>query len=234
MLDKLDSELLHYIVAHGYQPGQQLPSTEKLSEELGLSIGKLREQLEVARSLGLVEVRPRTGIRLAEYDFRPAVRFSLFYALASGKADFDSFSVLRNHLEAAFWHEAVARLTADDQAHLHALVEKARAKLNGRPVQIPHAEHRDLHLRIFSRLANPFVTGLLEAYWDAYEAVGLSLYSDYDYLQEVWDYHARIVAAIVSGDHDGGHHLLVQHTTLLRHRSAPSEPVAPERLAPLG
>jgi DNA-binding FadR family transcriptional regulator len=186
----------------------------------------------VARSLGLVEVRPRTGIRLTGDSFLPAVRFSLMYALASHQADFESFGILRSHLEAAFWHEAVAKLTPDDHQHLRVLIQQARAKLVGRPIQIPHAEHRDLHLTIFSRLDNPFVTGLLEAYWDAYEAVGLSLYSDYAYLQEVWDYHTRIVDAIVAGKCDEGHDLLVQHTNLLRHRQPGAN--LPEGMASIG
>ncbi|MBP7692721.1 MAG: FadR family transcriptional regulator [Anaerolineales bacterium] len=232
LTDKLDSDLLRFIVARGFQPGDRLPSTEELSTELGVSMGKLREQLEVARSLGLVEVKPRTGIRLTAYDFGPAVRFSLFYALASGTAEFEAFSTVRNHLEAAFWHEAVARLTPADHLQLRALIEHARAKLTGRPVQIPHAEHRALHLTIFSRLANPFVTGLLAAYWDAYEAVGLSMYSDYAYLQEVWDYHARIVEAICAGAVDLGHELLIQHTNLLRHRA--SAAVIPDGMASIG
>lgn len=230
--EKLDSDLLRFIVERGFKAGDRLPSIEELSSELGVSIGKLREQLEVARSLGLVEVKPRTGIRLAEYDFAPAVQFSLFFALASGRADFEAFGTVRNHLEAAFWHEAAGRLTAADHAQLRDLIAKARAKLNGRPVQIPHAEHRALHLTIFGRLENPFVTGLLAAYWDAYEAVGLSMYSDYAYLQEVWDYHARMVEALAAGDLDRGHTLLVQHTQLLRHRQTGA--AAPEGMASIG
>lgn len=232
LLDKLDSDLLQYILARGFRPGDRLPSTEELSAELGVSVGKLREQLEVARSLGWVEVRPKLGIRLTAYDFGAAVRFSLFYALAGGSASFEAFSAVRTHLEAAFWAEAVARLTPADHDQLRALIDKARAKLNGRPVQIPHAEHRQLHLTIFCRLENPFVTGLLEAYWDAYEAVGLSMYSDYTYLQEVWDYHARIVEALSAGEVELGHRLLVQHTNLLRHRSAAAE--VPEGMASIG
>jgi DNA-binding FadR family transcriptional regulator len=34
-----------------------------MSKELGVSVALLREQLEVAKAIGLVEVRPRTGIR---------------------------------------------------------------------------------------------------------------------------------------------------------------------------
>lgn len=232
--DKLDYDLLKYIAEHQNQPDNKFPSTEELGQELGVSIGKLREQLEVARALGLVEVRPKTGIRLVTYSFTPAVRASLMYALASHNAEFEQFSALRNHIEAAYWQEAVARLTPDDHTHLQALIQQAQAKLNGRPIQIPHAEHRALHLTIFSKLQNPFVTGLLEAYWDAYEAVGLSRYSDYAYLQEVWGYHARIVEAICAGELELGHRLLVEHTDLLSHRSAPTVGAAPERMASIG
>jgi DNA-binding FadR family transcriptional regulator len=226
--DKLDSDLLRYVVAHGYKAGDRLPALEELSVELKVSVGKLREQLEMARGLGLVEVRPRTGIRLTEYSFLPAVRASLLFALASGYAQFESFSILRNHLEAAFWREAVCLLTPADHAHLQMLIKSAWAKLNGQPIQIPHAEHRDLHLTIFHRLENLFVKGLLEAYWEAYEAEGLSVYSEYRYLREVWTYHEQIVAAIVAGDPEKGYRLLIEHTSLLRHRETPApEPVQP-------
>lgn len=218
LTDRLDSELVRYIVASGRLPGERLPSLEKLSAELKISIGKLREQLEVARVLGLVDVRPHTGIRVAEYNFLPAIRYSLLYALAKDPDQFDAFGELRNHVEAAFWHEAVARLTPEDHIHLKELVALAWAKLNGQPIQIPHAEHRSLHLAIFKRLENPFVKGLLEAYWEAYEAVGLNVYSDYQYLREVWTYHEGIVGAIAGGDAAEGHRLLLQHTSLLRYR----------------
>ena len=66
----------------------------------------------------------------------------------------------------------------------------AQLKLSQDRIQIPHPEHRAFHLTIYSRLHNPFVLGLLEAYWDGYEAVELNTYADYGYLQEVWSYHA--------------------------------------------
>jgi DNA-binding FadR family transcriptional regulator len=223
--DRIDSDLLRYIVARGFHPGDRLPSLEELSAELKISVGKLREQLEVARAIGLVGVRPRTGIRLEEYSFLPAVRSSLMFALASDPSHFQAFSALRVHLESCFWHEAVALLTPEDHAHLRALVDAAWAKLNGAPIQIPHAEHRDLHLTIFSRLDNPFVKGLLEAYWEAYEAVGLSVYSDYQYLREVWTYHADMVSALIAGDLEKGYRLLTEHTGLLRHRDG-TQPAA--------
>ena len=79
-------------------------------------------------------------------------------------------------------------------------------------------EHRELHLSIFRRLNNPFVVGLLEAYWDAYEAVELNTYADIAYLEQVWDYHERMVEAIAAGDAAHSKQLLIEHMQLLSQR----------------
>jgi DNA-binding FadR family transcriptional regulator len=212
------SEFFRYLAAHE-EVEQGLPPLKKLSEELGVSLASLREQLEVARALGLVEVRPRLGTRRREYSFAPAIRQSLGYALALNDEHFRKYSELRNHVEFAFWYEAVGKLTETDKQELHNLVARAWEKLRRTQIQVPHEEHRTLHLKIYSRLENPFVTGILEAYWDAYEAVGLNVFAgDYQYLQEVWQYHQKMVEAICNGSFEAGYEALVQHTDLLYHR----------------
>ena len=220
---KIDSEFLRYLLAHGHQPGERLPSLNEISEETGLSVGKLREQFEVARMLGLVEASPRRGIVRTAYDFLPGVRLSLMVALAIDPKNFDAFSSLRAHLETAYWDEAVALLTAEDLAHLRTLIAAAWEKLGQPRIQIPFQEHRELHLTIFRRLNNPFVVGLLGAYWDAYEAVELNTFADLGYLQAVWTYHDRIVAAICAGEYAEGKRLLIEHMQLLSARGAPME-----------
>ncbi len=223
VLARIDSEFLRYLLTQGYQPGARLPSLEQISREIGISVGKLREQFEVARVLGLVEAGPRRGIRRLKYDFLPAVRLSLMLALAMDRSAFGAFSTLRIHLETAFWDEAVALLTGDDRAHLKELVARAYAKLNHERVQIPHVEHRQFHLAIYRRLENPFVLGLLEAYWEAYEAVEYSTYADYSYLREVWEYHGRIAEAIGAGEYAAGKQLLTDHMQLLDTRGVAHE-----------
>lgn len=217
------SEFLRYLAAFSDVDSEQLnssqlPSLNELSKKFGVSVALLREQLEVAKALGLVEVRPRTGIRRLPYSFLPAVLQSLSYAIEVDRKYFDAFSDLRNHLEASFWDDAVRRLTPQDHQALHSLMAQAWEKLHGDPVQIPHAEHRQLHLCIFGRLENPFVQGLLEGYWEAYEAIGLNVYADYDYLEQVWRYHQQMVDAICSGDYQAGFQALVEHKDLLYYR----------------
>ena len=95
------------------------------------------------------------------------------------------------------------------------MVLSAWEKLRGRPVRIPHEEHRQLHLTIYNRLHNVFVTGLLEAYWDAYEAVGLNVYADLDYLEQVWTYHEQLAEAAISKDKSRGLDILREHFDLM-------------------
>ena len=212
------SEFMRYL-ANNPEAERSLPPLKDLSEELGISVASLREQLEVARALGLVEVRPRLGMKRRDYSFTPAVRQSLRYALALNDDNFRKFSELRNHVETAFWYEAVEKLTDEDKQELRSLVKRATEKLHRNPIQVPHEEHRNLHLLIYSRLENPFVTGILEAYWDSYEAVGLNVFvGDLHYLLQVWDYHSQIVEAICREDARSGYDALVAHTDLLFQR----------------
>lgn len=216
----LNYEFLRYLASLDLDEttGDRIPSLNDLSNDLRVSVARLREQLEVARALGFVEVRPRTGIRRLPYSFLPAVRQSISYAIEMDRANFDEFSDLRNHIEAAYWNEAVARLETIDLEELQELISRAWDKLRSPQVQIPHTEHRQLHLGIFRRLENTFVMGILEAYWEAYEAVGLNLYAGYDYLQLVWRYHQRMVDEICAGDFEAGYQALVEHKDLLYHR----------------
>jgi DNA-binding FadR family transcriptional regulator len=213
------SEFLRYLAAHD-EAESGLPTLNDLSREMGVSIASLREQLEVARALGLVEVKPgRGGTRRRSYSFTPAIRQSLGYALALNEEHFRKYAELRNHIESAFWYEAVETLTMEDKDELQALVARAWGKLRRDPIQVPHEEHRNMHLLIYSRLENPFVTGILEAYWEAYEAVGLNVFTGgYEYLQEVWRYHEQMIDAICKGNFEAGYDALVKHSDLLYHR----------------
>ncbi len=219
LLNKIDSDFLQYIVENHVSAGDKLPPLNEISAELGVSVGKLREQLEVARALGFVSVRPRLGTQREPYNFAPAVLASILFGIGTTEAQFAQFSELRRVIEGAFWTEAVCLLTPEDKQQLKQLVDQAWGKLRGRPIHIPEAEHRSLHLTVFKRLDNPFVTGILEAYWDAYEASELTRFMGYQYWLDVWEYHEKIVDALCANEFEQGRQLLIEHFGLL-----PTEP----------
>ena len=129
VLSRLDSDFLRYLLVDGHTPGDRLPSLNEISTVTGMSVGKLREQFEVARALGLVDASPRRGIVRTGYDFLPAVRLSLLVALTIDPGYFAAFSGLRAHLETAYWEEAVVLLTDEDKERLRELVRNAWEKL---------------------------------------------------------------------------------------------------------
>lgn len=213
--EKLDSDFLNYLVAHHVNPGDKLPSLNEIGDDMGVSVGKLREEVAVARQLGVVSVRPRLGIQREPFNFAEAVLPAILFSLATGEASFAQLSQLRQAIEMSFWDQAVVLLTPEDKARLGQLVNSAWAKLRGEPIHIPNGEHRQLHLTIFGRLDNPFVQGLLVAYWDAYEASELTRFMRYRYWVDVWTYHERIVEALCTNDFARGRQLLSEHFSLL-------------------
>ena len=218
------SEFLKYIAAGDLEGRDRIPPLADLSHELGVNTSRLREQMEVARVMGLIEVKPRTGIKRLDYKFSPAIVKSLEYALTINPALYKHYSDLRRNIESCYWLQAVSQLTDADISELKAITVRAGEKLHRVPIQIPHPEHRSLHLTFYRRLENPFVTGLLEAYWDVYEKFGLDIYTDLIYQERVWDYHTRIVDSIRNQKFQDSHTLLIEHMNLIvqRHVKPPN------------
>ena len=196
----------------------RLPPMDDLVRDLGISRGKLREELLAAQAYGVVEMRPGDGTYVCPFEFYTVAQTLLLYSIACDWRNFEHFYELRTRLEVGFWEEAASCLDEADKAKLAQIVIQAEHKLGGRPVEIPHREHRDFHLLIYSRLENKFMLDLLKAYWDAYEAVGLQRYFDLSYYEQMWHSHGRIADAILTGRHQEGKDVLATHFTLLDNR----------------
>jgi GntR family transcriptional repressor for pyruvate dehydrogenase complex len=219
--DLLSHSIVRYIVEDLAEPGDEpakLPPLDQLAKQLGVSRGKLREDLIAAQAYGLIEMRPGDGTYLCPFDFYTAIRPLVLYSIACNKSDFDRFYRLRARMEVAFWDDAARALRQQEIEQLFGILDRADAKLQGSPIEIPHSDHRDFHVLIYSRLDNPFAQGLLRAYWDGYEAVGLHRYFELSYYQCMWASHRGMVEAISSGEYETGKQILIQHFTLLEDR----------------
>jgi GntR family transcriptional repressor for pyruvate dehydrogenase complex len=219
--DTLPYSILQYFVDEQHEArGQEikLPPMDDLAQTLGVSRGKLREELIAVQAYGIVEMRPGDGTYVRPFDFYPATKTLALYAIECDRKHFDHLYEVRIHLELAFWERAVHGLTQEDMAKLQHILERAEKKLKGTPVEIPHDEHREFHMTVFSELDNEFAQGILRAYWDAYEAVGLHRYFDLSYYESMWDSHRKMVEAILEGRYEDGKDVLAHHFTLLQDR----------------
>ena len=57
------SDFTRYLLELKPEDEGRVPALTELSKTLSISVTSLREQMEAAREIGLVEARPRTGIR---------------------------------------------------------------------------------------------------------------------------------------------------------------------------
>jgi len=211
------SDLLDYL-AEANRNGTPIPTIAELSEELGMSITSLREQLEVARRLGFVTIKPKTGIQPCGFSLAPALRLSLQYGTRVQPELFEAFRDLRKHIEASYWFEAAPLLTSAEVSTLGDIVRKAQSKIKKQPIESPEKEHRAFHLAIFQHLENPVVKSLLETYWDLNAGNERNYYIDQNYLEIVWNYHQRIVEALAARDFERGHQALLAHMDLVMQR----------------
>lgn len=218
ILSNKQSAFIEYLLSFAQDSKNNILPIKQIGHALGLSTPCVREQIELARNLGLIKVQPRKGISILPYEFSPAVVKSLYYAIKSNIDYFYQYSVLRNRLEKSFFIESAKLLDKSDVYAIQSIVQGAINKLNSNQIQIPHEEHRSYHLKIYCRLENIFVKGLLKSYWDMYELVGLDHFTDLSYLERVWDYHGRIIMMISSGEHEKAYQLLEEHINLIYER----------------
>ena len=81
-MEKTKASLLDYL-AEAAEKRQPLPSIPEIGRQIGISTSSLREQLEVARQLGVVEIRPKTGMSLCKFSLTPALMLGLDYSQKS-------------------------------------------------------------------------------------------------------------------------------------------------------
>jgi DNA-binding FadR family transcriptional regulator len=215
------SVFLKYLAKQACSGNERLPSLTALSHELGISVASLREQLEIARVLGFVEIRPKTGIKWLPYDFAPSIMLSSAYAIEISSTYFDQYRDLRNHLEAVYFYEAVSLLRKNDIEQMFKIIDSAEAKIGRTPPITPHREHRDWHLLLFSHIENIFLDGILSVYWEIYENQGYAYVSDPVYLRNVWFYHRKITEQLALTNYSDAYQIFLEHKDLIKSSPRP-------------
>ena len=216
-LSEKQKKFFDFLIQFNHQ-NQYVSSIQEISEKLGFSTATLREQMALAKDLGFISAQPKKGVEILPYKFTPAVSKSLYYAVNIDYEYFIQFAEIRSHLEKDYFVESAKMLDCEDLLKISMLVEVAFEKLNGKPVRIPHEEHRQYHLSFYSRQKNIFLSGILEAFWDVYEYVGLNLYADIDYLKYVWTYHKQILDLTLEGNYEEAYQLLAKHMEFIYER----------------
>lgn len=198
--EAIQHQLKQYILDHGLRPGDQLPTEEQISREIGASRNAVREALRSLESLGMIEVRRGDGRYVRNFNF-DAVLDNLAYAVYFDQRSFMDLMEVRGEVEVAFISRAIPLLDDEDITELRRLVATMREKAAvGR---LYREEDEQFHRRIFHKVGNQLVLQILDIFWritTALQASNNFRSAGAKSASEVCDQHAQIVEALAHRD----------------------------------
>lgn len=140
-----------YIVHHGLEPGDLLPTQDELSEKLDVGIRRLREGLSILKHQGFIETRGKGGTFVRRPSVESLSKPITWHLDATGYR-FEDLVLARACLESAVAAEAAERRTARDLLRILDALEQ----LEARPLTANDlAEDEAFHLAIMEATHNP-------------------------------------------------------------------------------
>ncbi|MFC7622853.1 FadR/GntR family transcriptional regulator [Microlunatus sp. GCM10028923] len=166
---KVEDLLKAYIIDHGFQSGDRLPTEAAFGEALGVSRNAIREAMRSLQSLGILEIRHGYGAYLAEVSLpRLADGLAFWGKLLSrdgGDHVIRRIAEVRSLVEAGLVTEVAGRLTEADFADLRESIEEIEAAAE--QDQRAYDADRRFHEILYRPLDNWVLIGFLRSLWDS-------------------------------------------------------------------
>ena len=186
-------EIRKYIVQNNLQPGDLLPTEQKLCETLGVSRNVLRESIKSMELMGMVRACPGKGTEVQAFNLDFILQNVLFFQVGPQEEHSirEMFGV-RKVLELAYMRQAFHAMTEEDVRALRSLADAMRDNWSRGVFFIQ--EDKDFHLTLFRSLHNDVLLSLLEAIWSVDD--GFELEKKQPHLEQTVTKHGAIVAAL--------------------------------------
>ena len=186
-------EIRKYIVQNNLQPGDLLPTEQRLCETLGVSRNVLRESIKSMELMGMVRAYPGKGTLVQAFNLDFIFQNVLFFQIGPQEEHSirEMFGV-RKVLELAYMRQAFHAMTEEDVRALRSLADAMRDNWSRGVFFIQ--EDKNFHLTLFRSLHNDVLLSLLEAIWSVDD--GFELEKKQPHLEQTVTKHEAIVAAL--------------------------------------
>jgi GntR family transcriptional repressor for pyruvate dehydrogenase complex len=209
---RIAEEIQEMIEREGIEPGGRLPTEHALARRFRVSRPLVREAIQALRALGIVESKPRVGLRVLP--FRPEEQFDAMIPRIRTEEERAELYELRCLLEPAVLRLAARRARPDD---LEALDRPLRKPLPRGRAAIREGLARDVafHEGLWRLAGNRFVLalkGLLVRYFAALERgpVGEAA------MRRTNRQHRAVLRALKAGDVPRAERALVENLAVFR------------------
>lgn len=212
------SAIKEWILKHGLQPGDPMPTELDLMHALGVSRSSVREACRTLATLDIVEVQHGKGMFVGQMSLAPMVRSLVFRGVISPGDDLQALREVvevRQALELTVAEQVIAaHRDTPDQLLDQYVTEMITSAQAGKPFT---ATDRQFHTRLLERLDNKLFGQLVGAFWDIHMAVlpRLKVAMPAD-LTQTAHAHGKMLAAARAGDSDGYRTAVIEHYEPLR------------------
>lgn len=157
-------ELRAYILDHHMQPGDVLPTEQELCRLYGVSRNMLREALKGLTVMGVIKGCPGKGNVIQPFSIADLMDNVLFCASLDNADILAQLLDMRKKLELAYMRQAYQTLTSSDIQNIRAILEHIKKSWEQNIYY--HADDREFHIALFSRIDNAALHAVFSCIWD--------------------------------------------------------------------
>jgi len=187
-----------YILQNNLQPGDLLPTEQALVDMLGVSRNVLREAIKSMELLGMVSAQPGRGTMLKQFNLDYVFQNVIFAAAGEEENAISEMLDIRKRLELAYTRQAFETLQQEDIARLRTILESIKKQWEEH--RFFHADDREFHMALFSRIGNQTLMNMMAAIWDVDE--NFKTEEKFKHLDETIVKHENIVRALEAGNEE--------------------------------
>jgi DNA-binding FadR family transcriptional regulator len=201
MARDIQDRIKKLIIDQRLATGAALPTEPELVALLGVSRNSVREALKGLQAMGIVEIRHGFGTYVGPMSMAPMSEGLAFRTVAGhlrGEDSLRQLLELREAVEVGLIPRLAGRVCDEDLAELDAVV--ARMGREAEAGAVAAETDRAFHSALYRGLANPLLSEVLDAFWEAFHRVRTDVVAGAADPRGTWRQHREILAAVRAGD----------------------------------
>ena len=211
LYERVVDKVLELISSGSWKPGYRLPPERELSEAFGVSRTVVREAVKALEARGVLESAIGSGVFVRRADFNMVSQSLETYMQLANRDDFEiRLNEVRRVLEVEMVALAASRITPEQRTQLRQICRQMREGKNTAK-QMAELDFR-LHVTLAESTQNDLFKVLLAPLISQLREQIILTWEDFPRpVEEVFDQHEAIVAAVESGDHEAARQAMTKH-----------------------
>ena len=216
LYERVVEKVLELISSGAWKPGYRLPPERELSEAFGVSRTVVREAVKALEARGVLESATGSGVSVRRADAKIVSQSLQTYMQLANRDDFEiRLNEVRRVLEVEMVALAAARRTPEQLAKLHRICQQMRMHDNTAK-QMAELDF-SLHVTLAEATQNELFKVLLAPLINQLREHIILTWEDFPRpVEQVFDQHEAIVAAVDNGDEEAARQAMLKHLIFSR------------------